>query len=32
MNDATTKLHAETLALHAGWEGDPATDARAVPV
>ena len=32
MNDSTTKLHAETLALHAGWEGDPATDACAVPV
>ena len=28
----TKKLHAETLAIHAGWEGDPATDACAVPV
>ena len=26
------KLHAETLALHAGWNGDPATHACAVPV
>ena len=26
------KLHAETLALHAGWNGDPATDSCAVPV
>jgi O-acetylhomoserine (thiol)-lyase len=26
------KLHPETLALHAGWNGDPATDACAVPV
>lgn len=27
-----SKLHAETLALHAGWNGDPATQACAVPV
>ncbi|MGN0832018.1 MAG: O-acetylhomoserine aminocarboxypropyltransferase/cysteine synthase family protein [Kiritimatiellia bacterium] len=26
------RLHPETLALHAGWNGDPATDACAVPV
>ena len=26
------KLHAETLALHAGWNGDPATHSCAVPV
>ena len=26
------KQHAETLAVHAGWNGDPATDATAVPV
>ena len=26
------KLHPETLAVHAGWNGDPATDACAVPV
>ncbi len=25
-------LHPETLAVHAGWNGDPATDACAVPV
>ena len=32
MSDTTKKLHAETLALHAGWNGDPATHACAVPV
>ena len=26
------KVHPETLAVHAGWNGDPATDACAVPV
>ena len=26
------KLHPETLAVHAGWNGDSATDACAVPV
>ena len=26
------KLHQETLAVHAGWNGDPATDSCAVPV
>ena len=32
MSDTTKKLHAETLALHVGWNGDPATHACAVPV
>lgn len=27
-----SKLHPETIALHAGWNGDPATDSCAVPV
>lgn len=32
MSNEQKKLHAETLALHAGWNGDPATHACAVPV
>ena len=32
MSDNTKKLHAETLAVHAGWDGDPATDSCGVPV
>ena len=27
-----SRLHPETIALHAGWNGDPATDSCAVPV
>lgn len=32
MGENANKIHAETLALHAGWNGDSATDACAVPV